>query len=681
MDATEMNPPSRERPGSRATRVGIDVGGTFTDLVAFANGNIVTAKVRSVRDDQSLAVLAAIEASQIPPADIDVLAHGTTVATNALLERRGARTAILTTAGFRDIIEIGRQNRAKLYDLSATAPAPLVPRELRFALDERVGPEGPTRDLDSRSVESAIESVRAANVDAVAVCLLFSFAYPAHEERLRAALAAELPDVYVACSSEVLPEFREYERFATTAANAYLGPGLASYLERLDLRLRELGIERPLVMLSSGGMIDLPSAGRHASQCVVSGPAAGVVAAAWVAAESGHHDLLTFDMGGTSTDVSLVLDGDVQVTTNSVVGGVPIKHPMVDIHTVSSGGGSIAWVDTGAALRVGPVSAGGEPGPACYGLGGTEPTVTDAYLVLGYLRDGARLGGGLTLDKDRAEHAIGRLGGELELGIAETAAGIVAVAEAEMTVALRVISLERGVDPRAFTLIAFGGAGGVHACSLAEELQMEKVLVPRSAGVLSALGLAVSDLRRDYATAFFARVAELSLRGLDAGFQALERRAESDLSSPRCERFADVRYVGQSFELTVRVTEGSELPRLFTEAHLRRYGYELAGTPLELVALRVRATVPIRRPRLATDDSTPSAGSPPPSGEREAFFAPAWMRSWVFASDTLAVGHHFDGPAIVEFPDATCVVRPGWKATVDQNGALLLERERAAASR
>jgi N-methylhydantoinase A len=654
----------------QGARVGVDVGGTFTDLVAVRDGTLVTTKVPSVPKDQSLGVVSALEASGVPYDEIGLVAHGTTVATNALLERRGARTALVTTAGFRDVVEIARQNRPSLYDLTAPPPAPLVPRELRFTVTERIGPEGVRTELDELSIRQAVDDVRAAGVDAVAVCLLFSFADPAHEQRIRDALRTALPEVFTSASSDVLPEFREYERFATTTADAYLGPGLASYLNRLAERLAEAGLPRPVVMQSSGGVIDVAAAAALPSTCVLSGPAAGVVAAAYVAGQSGYSDLLTFDMGGTSTDVGLVLDGDVQMTTGAVVAGIPVRHPMVDVHTVSAGGGSIAWIDSGHALRVGPRSAGATPGPACYGHGGEDVTVTDADLFLGHLADGATLGGEVVLRRDLADQAISKLAAELGLDAVAAAEGVVRVAEAEMVRALRVISIERGIDPRELTLLAFGGAGGMHACRLAEELQMTRVLFPRAAGVLSALGLAVSDLRRDYVTPLFGSVDELSASHLETAFAALEERAQVELETPTLERSADVRYTGQSFELTVPAADHAAVASAFHAAHERRYGYHLTDTPVELVALRLAARSPVPKPSLTVPATTPQRED----RTRTAHFGKGWVEARVVEVDELRPGDAVPGPAVVELPEATCVVRPGWLATVDETGALVLER-------
>ena len=459
-------------------RLGVDVGGTFTDLVALGGGDIMTAKVPSTPKDQSEGVMNALETSEVEPDAVDALAHGMTVATNALLERRGARTALVTTEGFRDVLEIARQNRPSLYNLTQDRPPTLVPRELRLTVKERMGPNGEVTALDEESLEEVVVAAKEAEVEAVAVCLLFAFMRPEHEERVGEALREALPQVHVSLSSEVLPEFREYERFSTTAADAYLAPRLAAYLKNLAGKTEEADAPSPLVMQSSGGVVRVEDAISDAAGCLLSGPAGGVVGAAYIGSLGGYENLLTFDMGGTSTDVAPVVDGEAQTTTETVIAGVPIKLPMVDVHTVSAGGGSIAWADVGGALRVGPHSAGAEPGPAAYDAGGEEATVTDANLFLGYLADRATLGGEVVLKRELSEKALSSLGDTLRLDAEEVALGVIRVANAEMVRALRVISVERGLDPREFALLAFGGAGGMHACALADELGMETVLVP-----------------------------------------------------------------------------------------------------------------------------------------------------------------------------------------------------------
>jgi N-methylhydantoinase A len=616
--------------------VGVDVGGTFTDLVAIVDGELVTAKVPSAVGDEARGVAAVLAAAGVAPDAVGVLAHGTTVATNALLERRGARTALVTTEGFRDVLEIGRQSRASLYDLSAHGPVPLVPRDRRFTVRERMGPEGVLVPLDDESLGETVQAVAAAGVEAVAVCLLFSFLHPEHERIVGEAIRAALPAVQLSLSCDLLPEFREYERSSTTVANAYLAPGLSAYLEQIE--------PRPLVMQSSGGVVDAATAVARPASCVLSGPAAGVVGAAFVADAAGSGDVISFDMGGTSTDVALVLGGAAQVTSESVVAGVPIRFPMVDVHTIGAGGGSIAWLDEGGALRVGPRSAGARPGPACYGRGGDAPTVTDANLVLGYLGDGAVLGGEVVLDRALAEAALSVLPGGSAL---ESALGVVRVVEADMARALRVVSVERGIDPRGLSLVAFGGAGPLHACALAEELGMERVLVPLASGVLSALGLAAADLRRDY-------VAPATVP-----FEELDARAREDLPGAGVRRLVDARYRGQAHELTVEA-DGWESG--FPAAHDRRYGFRL-DTEVELVNRRLVSVVPRGRPELR---ATAAAGH---VGSRRAHLNGGWIDLPVGGP-----GSAVTGPAIVELPGATCLVRPGWAGETDAAGTLVLER-------
>jgi N-methylhydantoinase A len=658
--------------GPRA-RLGVDVGGTFTDLVALVDGELVTAKVPSTPKDQARGVVHAIEVAALAPGTAAGFTHGSTVATNALLERRGACTALVTTEGFRDVLEIGRQNRPALYDLTRDRPPPLVPRELRFTVRERMGPDGVLVPLDRDSLRAAVDACRDAGVEAVAVCLLFGFLHPEHERRVGAALREALPDVHVSLSCEVLPELREYERCSTTVCDGYLTPRLAVYLQNLAGEVEARGLPAPLVMQSSGGAVEIEVAAANAAGCILSGPAGGVVGAAWVAGLSGFHDLLTFDMGGTSTDVAPVLGGVVQTTTESVVAGVPLKLPMVDVHTVSAGGGSIAWVDAGGALRVGPHSAGADPGPAAYDRGGEQPTVTDANLFLGYLPDGAELGGEVRLDRGLAERALRRVGEQAGLDAQRTALGIVRVADAEMTRALRVISIERGLDPRELTLVAFGGAGGLHACALAEELRIGRVLVPRAAGVLSALGLAISDVRRDHVHPFLAALDAADPAEVEAAFAALERRAGEQLAGdPRrtVTRSADARYQGQSFELTVGAEDLPGLAGRFHAEHERRYGYRMDDEPVELVNLRLVATVPGDKPQLRE--------APPrrevPCGRRRASFDGDWREVDVVHRADLGAGSAVNGPAVVEFAESTLLVRPGWRGTVDQAGAVVLER-------
>ena len=658
-------------PAAGSPRVGVDVGGTFTDLVAIADGRIVTAKVPTTPGDQSSGVLQAVCSARLGP--VGAFAHGMTVATNALLERRGARTALVTTEGFRDLIEIGRQDRPSLYDLQQRRSAPLVPRDLRFGVRERMGPGGVIEPLDADSLATVIAELRAAQVEAVAVCLLFGFLHAQHERQVGEAVREALPGVHVSLSSEVLPELREYERLATTTADAYLAPGLAAYLESLAERAQAAGLPAPLVMQSSGGVVELAVASRLASGCVLSGPAGGVVGAAHLAAAGGHRDVLSFDMGGTSTDVAPIVGGEVQVRTDARVAGVPIRHPMVDVHTVSAGGGSIAHVDEGGALRVGPRSAGAEPGPAGYGRGGTEATVTDANLYLGRLADGARLGGEVVLDRRAAEAALARLARAAGLAPLDAALGVIRVANAEMARALRVVSVERGLDPRGFALSAFGGAGGMHACALADELGIATVLIPEAGGVLSALGLAISDLRRDLVSPLLAELgAEADTAVADrirGGFEELESRARDLLEAPKTLRRADLRYARQSFELTVDADLDGLVERFHAE-HERRYGYAMREEPVELVALRVVATVPVDKPPLEAGAAHPDHAV----GARRVHVGGRWQEVPVHARARMGAGSAVGGPAVVELEGATCLVEAGWHGVVDGVGTLVLQR-------
>jgi N-methylhydantoinase A len=572
--------------------LGIDVGGTFTDAVLWSDGRLLTAKVPT-RARQEESVVAAAEA--VGAGAVERFTHGTTIATNALLERKGAKTAFVATAGFEHLLYLRRQNRAHLYRLCRDHEPPVVPLERCFGVRERIGPEGVVEELDFGSLpEMAAE--------AVAVCLLFSFRDPTHEAAVAEELRRRLPAAHVVASHEVAPEFREYERASTTAVDAYLGPVLSRYLGALAERCRAAGLAEPLVLRSSGGVASLAEAAAHPAWVLVSGPAAGAVGAARVAAAAGHEDAISLDMGGTSTDVCLIAGGEVARTAERSVGGLPLRLPTVDLHTVGAGGGSLVWRDAGGALRVGPQSAGADPGPACYGRGGTEPTVTDANLLLG--RVPMRLAGGLELDRSAAEQALEGF----------DPAEVVAVVNAEMLAALRVISVERGHDPRDFALVAFGGAGPLHACALAEELGIRTVLVPAAAGVLSALGLVASDERRD---------------GVDSYVRPL--REVTDLPA---EGEADLRYVGQSFELAVRL--GEELEERFHRAHEERYGYAERGRPVELVAVR---TAEVRRgPELVLPPAEPLAAS---------------------------------GPAVVELEGATGWVPPGWVGVRDGTDSTL----------
>ncbi len=572
--------------------LGIDVGGTFTDAVLFEAGELRTAKLpTSARPEES--VVAA--ARSVGAESVERFTHGTTIATNALLERKGARTAFVATAGFEHLLHLRRQNRAHLYRLCSDHPAPLVPLERCVGVRERIGPEGVVEALDLASLPQL-------DAEAVAICLLFSFRDPSHEATVAAEVRQRLPDAHVVASHEVSAEFREYERASTTAVDAYLGPVVSRYLGSLVERCAEASLPEPLIMRSSGGVASVREAAAHPAPILVSGPAAGVVGAARVARMAGIENAISLDMGGTSTDVCLIAAGAAARSAARAVGGLPVRLPTVDLHTVGAGGGSLVWRDAGGALRVGPESAGADPGPAAYGRGGTRPTVTDANLLLGRLPE--RLAGGLELDRDAAARALEKL----------DPAEVVEVVNAEMLRALRVISVERGHDPREFALIAFGGAGPLHACALAEELEIGTVLVPAAAGVLSALGLVASDERRDTVRSYVRPLAE-----------AGELPADGE---------ADLRYTGQSFELTVPL--GADIAAAFHRAHEDRYGYSDRERPVELVAVR-------------TADVRPGPELVLPPAER------------------LEVA----GPHVLELEGATCWIPPGWVGVRDGTDSTL----------
>ena len=674
---------------SEPTRIGVDVGGTFTDVVLVVDGDRHTAKVPTTAD-QSVGVLAGIEkacaAAGIDPADIDAFAHAMTVSVNALLERDGAETALVTTEGFRDVLEIARQDRPDLYDLDATKPDPLVPRHRRFEIDERATTEGIEQPVDPDAVRDLASEIAATDAESIAVCLLHAYAHPENEQRVAELLRAEL-DVPVSASHEVLPEFREFERTATTAVDAYVTPAIRGYLTRLTEKATAAGVPEPRVMQANGGIADSETVSERAVLTTLSGPAAGVVGAAATAAESdmtAAPSVVTFDMGGTSSDVSLVRDGAAERTTEADIDGVPIRTPMVDVTTVGAGGGSIAWVDSGGALRVGPESAGAEPGPACYGHGGDRPTVTDANVVLGYIGDDTALGGELTLDVEAAHTVLAALADEADLPDAEAAArGVVRVANATMTRAIRAATVERGHDPREFDLVAFGGAGPMHAAALAADLGMDRIVVPAPAGVLSAYGLLAADETHDAVRTVTQPLADSDPDEIDAIYDDLIESVLADTSDPEAatiERAADCRYDGQSFELTVPVDSFSPaaVVEAFEAAHERAYGYTLSA-PVELVNLRVTATIEGTPPDIdhvgAGDAAVGSREAIFPDSDTATSDATARRSATVYDRSKLPAETTIAGPAILEQAETTTVVPPGWQGRIRGDGALVLRRD------
>ena len=655
--------------------LGVDVGGTFTDAVAYDGRSLYTAKAPTTPDDQSRGVLAAVEAALeragAAPEEVESFAHGMTVGTNALLTESGARTVLVATRGFTDLLDVGRQNRPHLYRLCAPKATPLVADEMRLAAAERVGPEGVIERLTEDELERLVAEAREAGAESIAICLLFSYLHPAHEREIAERLRSELPDVHISTSHEVLAQFREYERCSTTVIDAYLSPLLGRYLGRLGEATRERGLPEPTVMMSSGGVAPAAEAARAGAWSVLSGPAGGAVGAGLLARLGGDGNALGFDMGGTSCDVCVVDGGRVRHTDSRTVGGRVIQLPMVDVHTVGAGGGSIGWRDPGGALRVGPQSAGAEPGPACYGRGGSEPTVTDANLLLGYLDASSELAGGVALDADAAEGAVERLASELGIAALAAAEGIARVANQEMVRALRVVTVERGIDPRGFALMPFGGAGPMHATAIADELGIDRILCPRASGVLSALGLLASDRRRDTARTVMLSGAQLTAQRIRSAVASLRESLGEGLEHADSEVTYELRYRGQAFELPVEGgerPEAADLAERFAAEHERRYGYRDPDAEVDLVTVRLALIEPGAEimPRAST------AGRLRRS-TRRARFGGRWCEAEVLRGEP-AAGTEAEGPCVFELPEATLVLPPGWRARVDDAGTIAAER-------
>ena len=651
--------------------LGVDVGGTFTDAVLLDGGTVHTAKVPTTPGDESQGVMEAIaavlERADAAAAAVESFAHGMTVGTNALLEERGARTALVATRGFADLLEIGRQDRPHLYKLCAPKPAPLVEPELHLEAEERVGPAGVVAPLAEAEPERLAQQLRESGVESVAVCLLFSYLNGEHERRIAAHLRERLPGIHISASHEVLPRFREYERCSTTVIDAYLSPLLGRYLGRLNEATAAAGLPAPLVMQSSGGVAPAEEAARAGAWSVLSGPAGGAVGAGLLARLSGDGDALGFDMGGTSCDVCVVEAGEVRRTDSREIAGRTIQLPMVDVHTVGAGGGSVAWRDPGGALRVGPRSAGADPGPACYGRGGTEPTVTDANLLLGRLAPDSRLAGGVELNAGAAERAVSGLAASLGLELLEAAAGIVRVADQEMVRALRVVTVERGVDPRGFALLPFGGAGPMHAAAIAADLGIETILCPRAGGVLSALGLCASDRRRDTARTVMLSGGDLSAERVAAAVGELIAATGVGLGSAHPEIVYEMRYAGQAFELPVpgpAEPDPDDLRERFAQAHEERYGHRDPEGEVVLVDIRLAMVVPGPEPQPRA-----AAGSHLEESSRRVRFGGEWIETPVLRGEP-AAGHVTDGPVVFELPEATFVLPPGWRAEVDEVGTI-----------
>jgi N-methylhydantoinase A len=683
--------------------IGIDTGGTFTDvvLVEFASGRHVFHKVPSNTADPARAILDGtreiLELAGVEAGRVDHLVLGTTLATNAVIERKCAPTAILTTRGFRDVLELARQRRPHVFNLDVAKPAPPAPREARIEVSERVGPDGAViRPLDEGEIEAAVAKLKALEPQAVAICFVHSYANPAHERRATELVRRLWPEAYICASSDVLSEFREFERFATTAVNASLMPVMHRYLERFAAGIAALGVVRPpQVMQSNGGAVSPGAVQRRPIDTFFSGPAGGVIGAAGLGAASGFPDLVTFDMGGTSTDVCLVKGGRPSRVNQREIGGFPVRTATIDLHTIGAGGGSIAWVDPGGLPKVGPMSAGAQPGPAAYGRGGTRPTVTDANVVLGRLNPVALLGGRMKMFPERAEAAMRDVAGRLGIAPVDAAAGILDIVNVNMMGAVRVISVERGEDPRDFCLFAFGGAGPLHAAEVAAGMGIARVLVPPHPGLMSAIGLLHADRRLDLGLTRLVPAVPESLAGLASGLVELKQRGAEWLASEaagetaRFEWSAELRYAGQSSELAIELAgdtlgaaELAGAVEEFHRLHKARYGYDMRGNGVEVVTLRLAV--------LATRATPPEEPRPTSVGTIEEalretrsvwFAATGFTQTPVYQRERFAAGAAFAGPAIVEQMDATTVVPPGWDVRVDALGNLVLAQRTDALAR
>lgn len=669
------------------SRVGVDIGGTHTDIVVVDGGAVHVRKVPSNNAEPAEAVRRGIEALGISLADVELFAHGTTVATNAVIQRNGELTGLITTAGFRDVLQIRRTTRGELYDFRWDPPAELVPRRLRCEAEERIAADGEVLvPVDEEEVVRTAAWLREQGVRSLAIAFVNSYVNPVHEERCRDAIAAALPDLGVYLSAELLPEWREFERTSTAVVGAYVGPVLTAYLRRLEAGLVDAGLRYELmVMRSNGGLATADSAIANPVSTLMSGPAAGVIAQVALAAESGIHDLVGMDVGGTSTDVSVVLDGEPQMRDEfDVEFGTVVRFPMIDIHSIGAGGGTIAWLDEGGMLHAGPRSAGAEPGPVAYRRGGTEPTLTDAHLALGRLNPAGLLGGELEISKVAAEDAIAELGGRVGLGKEEMAAGIVTLAVTNIAAAIREITVERGVDPRGLTLVAYGGGGPNLACEVAAELGMTRILVPPYPGLTSAAGLLLTDIRHDIVRTYLRRDDECGWEEIAAAFDELAAEGTARLARegipPERREFelaADLRYLGQTHELGVsfgsRYDEGihRSLSERLREAHLARFGYAPDDEgAVELVSLRVAATGVMSRPRFEIE---PAEGEPRAVASRELFLGGTRRTCPVFRRPELAVGSRVEGPALIEQLDTTTFLADGWVGRTEANGSLILE--------
>ena len=691
-------------------RLGVDIGGTFTDLVMMdeASGELRLVKMASTPKDPSVGFMSTVERalreSEVPPSEVSYSVHGTTVATNTIIEGKGAKAALVATDGFRDVLEIARQIRPRLYDIFCDKPKPLIARNLCFGVPERLNYAGQVIDaLDEEAVREVARKIKAEGVESVAVCLLHSYVNPVNEKRVREIIQEEIPAVFLSISSELCPEMREYFRASTTAINAVVIPIVSRYVGQLEARLSEMGITVGLhLMTSAGGIMSSDVAKREPVHLIESGPAAGVIATSYLGELIGMTNVISFDMGGTTAKVGLVEDGSPKISPHFEVGssavaeskasGYPVRTPVVDLMEIGAGGGSIAWVDPGGALRVGPQSGGADPGPACYGKGQEEPCITDANLLLGRLNADYFIGGEQKLYPDLAEAAVKRLAHKLGLSVLEVANGIVEIANANMIGAVRKISVQRGFDPREFVLVAFGGAGPMHANALARELHIPRFLIPMSPGVTSALGLLVSDLKHDYVQAYHQNMESLDFKYVNDCFSELESKGRQVLTSENVAaedvsflHHMDMRYVGQGYELKIEIPnrelksgDVEIINARFYEEHERAYGYAAKSEPTEVVVLRLTAIGKIKRPKLRQlEEGNKNAASEAIKNERPVFFAEVGktVPCKVYDRYQLKWGNRIWGPAILEEVDSTVVIHPDYRAEIDVYGNVLIQQK------
>lgn len=680
-------------------RLAVDTGGTFTDLCVIdeLSGKLVVTKVPSTPSNPALAVITGIQKliteKEISADKVKFILHGTTVATNALLEHKGAQTALITTEGFGDVLQIGRQNRPELYNFWARRPIPIVPRRLCYEVPERLLYTGEVfRPLDESKTESIVHEIKNRGIKSIAVSLIHSYANDIHEQRIKSIISKIHPDAYVTLSSEVLPEFREYERMSTICINSFVMPKVNKYVADLEGRLKKMGVASDLyIMQSNGGVITARMAREMSARTVLSGPAGGVLTGAFISRSTSQPNLITIDIGGTSADISLIESGTPHLTTESQIGGYPIKLPMIDINTIGAGGGSIAWIDSGGALRVGPQSAGADPGPVCYGLGGTKPTVTDANAILGRINPSYLLGGEMKLFLDDARRVIEeKIARPLEIDVERAAAGIIAVINANMIRGIRRVSVEKGYDPREFSLVAFGGAGPLHAVELARALNMTKIIIPAYPGIASAFGMLSADVRHDYVQTYIAVSNKVDAKRLQSIYQHMEKQGIHQLSNEGfsdqsiiLHRYADLRYVRQAYELQVPLKNGSlttedisSAAQSFHAHHERNYGYARRNEPVEFVNLRLVALGKLPEMQPAKTISKGKKALQPIDYRKVFFEGTSPLKTAIYQREHLHKGQHISGPAIIEQLDSTIVIFPNYQAVTDSYGNLLITSQR-----